>query len=265
MFELTNKTAVVTGAASGIGAATARRFAAAGATVVIADIADASALAASINGYYVRTDVALETEVRKLMASAADISGGIHVCINNAGTARGAALVDANGEDFLETFRVNTLGAVFGIKHVVPYMSSGGAIVNTASIAGVIGYPTYGAYAASKFAIVGLTKIAALELGARGIRVNCVCPSSVNTPQLAAQANRESEVATLGSMAGFRKLIEPEEVAAAMHFLVSDDCPVVSGQSLILDGGATAGVSPTIIELAESALARHFPGSAAGP
>jgi NAD(P)-dependent dehydrogenase (short-subunit alcohol dehydrogenase family) len=77
----------------------------------------------------------------------------------------------------------------------------------------------------------------------------------VSTDRLAAQANRESEVETLGSLAGLRKLIEPDEVAAAMHFLVSDDCPVVTGQSLVLDGGATAGVSPTLIELVESALA----------
>lgn len=255
MFDLTDKIAVITGAASGIGAATARRFAAAGATVVLADIADASGFAKSISGHFVRTNVASESEVHALMVAAAAISGRIDICINNVGVATHAPLVDAKAGDFIDMFSVNTLGALFGIKHVAPHMLSGGAIVNTASIAGVIGYPTYGPYAASKFAIVGLTKVAALELGPRGIRVNCVCPSSVNTGQLASQPNRDSEIGTLGSLAGFRKLIQPEEVAAAMHFLVSDDCRVVSGQSLVLDGGATAGVSPTIIELVESALA----------
>jgi NAD(P)-dependent dehydrogenase (short-subunit alcohol dehydrogenase family) len=260
LFDLAGKIAVVTGAASGIGASTARRFAGAGATVVLADIVDASELAGVIGGRYVRTDVASEDEVRALMAAAGETLGRIDICVNNVGIGTGSLLVDAEGADFLEAFRVNTLGTLFGIKHVVPYMSGGGAIVNTASIAGVVGYPTYGAYAASKFGVVGLTKIAALELGSLGIRVNCVCPSAVNTPQLAAQSNRDSEVAALGSMAGYQKLIEPEEVAAAMHFLVADDCPVVSGVSLVLDGAATAGVSPTIIGLAEDAFSGGPPG-----
>jgi 3alpha(or 20beta)-hydroxysteroid dehydrogenase len=92
-------------------------------------------------------------------------------------------------------------------------------------------------------------------LGAKGIRVNCVCPTSVNTPQLAAQRNGASEVAAFNAMGGIRSLVEPEEVAAAMHFLVSDDCPVVSGHSLVLDGGVTAGVSPRVIELASGEVA----------
>jgi 3alpha(or 20beta)-hydroxysteroid dehydrogenase len=258
MFELDDKIAVVTGAASGIGAATARRFAAAGATVVLADRADASELAASINGQFVRTDVGNEDQVRALMTSASEISGRIDICINNAGISSWALIVDAKTEDYMEAFRVHTLGALYGMKHAAPYMSSGGAIVNTASILGVIGYPEVGAYVASKFGVVGLTKVAALELGAQRIRVNCVCPISVNTAMLAAQPNRDSEVATFGSMAGFQRLIEPEEVAATMHFLVSDDCPL-SGQSLLLDGALTAGVSPTIIELAEGSLARGEP------
>jgi 3alpha(or 20beta)-hydroxysteroid dehydrogenase len=133
-------------------------------------------------------------------------------------------------------------------------MPPGGAIVNTASIAGVIGYPTYSAYGASKFAIVGLTKIAALELGPRGIRVNCICPSSVNTPQLRDDPTGDVEVAALGTASGLRRLIQPEDVAAAMHFLVADDCPVISGQAIVLDGAATAGISPALIELTSQAF-----------
>ena len=118
----------------------------------------------------------------------------------------------------------------------------------------MIGYPTYSAYGASKFAIVGLTKIAALELGPRGIRVNCICPSSVNTPQLRDDPTGDVEVAALGTASGLRRLIQPEDVAAAMHFLVADDCPVISGQAIVLDGAATAGISPALIELTSQAF-----------
>jgi 3alpha(or 20beta)-hydroxysteroid dehydrogenase len=262
VFDLTGKIAVVTGAASGIGLAAARRFSAAGATVVLADVADASAAAAELDGRYVRTDVSVEADVRALMAAAAEIDGRIDICANNAGISTAALLVDADQADFERHFRVHTLGALFGMKHAAGYMRPGSAIVNTASILGVSAYPECGAYVASKFGVVGLTKTAALELGARGIRVNCICPTSVNTAMLAGQGNGDSEVAVFGAMGGSRNLIEPDEVAAAMHFLVADDCGVISGHALILDGGMTAGVSPKLIELTDAAfLSQDAPGT----
>jgi 3alpha(or 20beta)-hydroxysteroid dehydrogenase len=257
MFDLTGKIAVVTGAASGIGAAAVRRFAAAGATVVLADINDASDIASEVGGTYVRTDVSVEEDVRTLMATAATIGGKIDICVNNAGISVPGLLRDAHVSDYERSFRVHTLGALFGIKHASARMPPGSAIVNTVSILGVIGYPACGAYIASKFAVIGLTKTAAIELGAQGIRVNCVCPTSVNTAMLAAQDNRDSEVAVFQAMASHRNLIEPHEVAAAMHFLVADDCPVISGHAMVLDGGLTAGVSPAVIEFAEASLLEH--------
>ena len=253
-FSLADRVAVVTGAASGIGRAAAERFGAAGAVVVLADLQDASELAAGIGGHFVRTDVSDEDAVRALMQTAASVSGRVDICVNNAGIGSEAPLAETSEGDLRRNFDVNVLGVFFGMKHVVEHMPRGGAIVNTASIAGVIGYPTYGAYAASKWAIVGLTKVAALEYGARGIRVNCVCPSSVDTPMLAAQITGTQEVAALLAAAAIDVLISPEQIAAAMHFLVADDGPVISGQALVIDGGATAGVSPTVIRLATAAV-----------
>src|SRR3984893_3956671 len=122
MFELTGKVAVVTGAASGIGLATARRFSAAGATVVLADIADASAPAAELHGHYVRTDVSVESDVRDLMAAAAQIAGKIDICVNNAGIGMPSLLADLETSDFERTLRVNTMGPMFGMKHAPQYM-----------------------------------------------------------------------------------------------------------------------------------------------
>jgi 3alpha(or 20beta)-hydroxysteroid dehydrogenase len=253
-FSLADKVAVVTGAASGIGHAVATRFSAAGAVVVLADLQDASEAATRMGGYFVQTDVSSEEAVLALMKVARSIRGRIDICVNNAGIGSEAPLRETQRLDLERNFAVNTLGVFFGMKHVVEHMPHGGAIVNTASIAGVIGYPTYSAYSASKWAVVGLTKVAALEYGARGIRVNCVCPSSVDTPMLAAQVTGAEEAEAFRTAAAIDALISPDQVAAAIHFLVADDCPVISGQALVIDGGVTAGVSPGVIELARARM-----------
>jgi 3alpha(or 20beta)-hydroxysteroid dehydrogenase len=248
-FDLTGKVAVITGAASGIGRATAERFSRAGATVVLADISDASGLASDLGGTYVFADVSREDEVAALMSAAAELRGAIDICVNNAGVTVAERPIAATDRDELQrAIDVNTMGAFLGLKHAPPHMPDGGAIINTSSLAAVIGFPTYAAYAASKAAIISLTMTAALEVGPAGIRVNAVCPSSVDTPMLRAQESGELEAAIARKAAPLGKIIQPGHVAALIHFLAADDCPVITGQALNVDAGVTAGISIGVIE-----------------
>ena len=240
MFSLEGKVAVITGGAGGIGQATVRRFASAGAQVVVADVNDAQALADEVAGLFVQTDVSDEAQVEALMNAAASAHGRIDVVINNAGIpVGGATIADVAADDVRRSFGTNALGAVYGIKHAVPHMQEGGAIINTASLAGLQGMYGSGPYVAAKFAVVGITKTAALELAGRGIRVNCVCPGNIDTPMGASP----EFAAVTNAMTPLGRPGRPEEVAALFHFLASDDCLYITGQAISIDGGMTAGPS----------------------
>jgi 3alpha(or 20beta)-hydroxysteroid dehydrogenase len=244
LFSLIDKVAVITGGTSGIGLATARRFAEAGATVVIAGRRDGSDPARQIGATYMKVDVGHEDQVKGLMEAVAARFGRIDVCINNAGIFTDARPISATTIDhMLESYRVNAVGVLFGMKHAVRHMGRGAAIINTSSLVGLTGIGDYSDYVASKFAIVGLTKVAAIEYGPAGIRVNCVCPSTVETPMLTSSVVGEAEATISRTSSTLNAIARPEEVAALMHFLAADDCPTITGQALVIDAGMSAGYS----------------------
>lgn len=241
MFSLKNKTAIITGGGSGIGLATAERFHAAGANIVIGDLADSTEVAARLNGLYVKTDVSKEDQVKNLIEKAIAKFGGLDILVNNAGVSSTyKSLMDTDEADFDFCYRINALGPAFGIKHAGRLMNDGGTIVTTASLAGVRGVATIGSYTASKHAVVGITKTAALELAHRNIRVNCICPSTVRTPMALANDGEEFMEEEIKAIP-LGRVCEPEEAAALIHFLCADDCAFITGEAINLCGGMMAG------------------------
>ena len=251
MFSLAGKVAVVTGAASGIGLATARRFAAAGATVVLSDINDATPQAADLGAAFVAVDVSDEDSVASLVAAVIDAHGRLDVMVNNAGVLLTAKGIDSDSADAVRAMmEVNLFGVLFGMRHASRAMEPGGAIVNTASMAGMVGFPGLSTYGASKWGVVGLTRYGAVEFGPLGIRVNCVCPTGVESP-LTGDAPDHWAVRSQGlAHQHTDRLASVDDVAAAIHFLASDDAAMVNGHALCVDGGLGAGMSVEMIEAA---------------
>lgn len=254
MGKLDGRVVIVTGAARGQGEQEARLFREEGAEVVVADVLDdqGQALAKEIGALYVRLDVRREDDWRQAVALATEAYGRVDGLVNNAGILRFNTLLDTPLDEFLQIVEVNQVGCFLGIKTVAPRMSDGGTIVNTASYTGVTGMAAVGAYAASKHAILGLTRVAALELAARKIRVNAMCPGAIDTamsnPGLLDPA-ADAEEASRGLDRFYRKLVplgrigKPEEVARLALFLSCDDSSYITGQPFVIDGGWLAGVS----------------------
>ena len=251
MFSLTGKVTVVTGAASGIGLATARRFAEAGATVVLSDIVDGSAFAAEIDAEFVAVDVSEEDSVAALVASVVEAHGRLDVMVNNAGVLLTSKGIDADSTEAVRRMMdVNLFGVLFGMRQASRAMEPGGSIVNTASMAGMVGFPGLSTYGASKWGVVGLTRYGAVEFGPLGIRVNCVCPTGVESP-MTGDAPDHWAVRSQGlAHQHTDRLASVDDVAAAIHFLASDDAAMVNGHALNVDGGLGAGMSIEMIEAA---------------
>lgn len=247
MFDLAGKVAVVTGAASGIGEACAIRLSQAGADVVVLDLDDhGQEVADALGGRFVKADVSRPEQVEAAMATAAR-EERLDIVINNAGIALPLeAVVDTTDKHFMRHIEVNSLGVLNGMRFARRYMPKGSTICNTASVLGLLSAPGYSSYVASKFAVVGLTKTAAVEFGPDGIRVNCVCPTTVDTPMLDTFPSARQEADAFSASSALNRIINAEHVAALVHFLVADDCPVVTGQAIAIDCGMTAGVSSVV-------------------
>lgn len=259
MGKLDGRVVLITGAARGQGEQEARLFAREGAAVVVADVLDdqGEALAKEIGARYVHLDVREEDDWRAAVARAKEAYGRIDGLVNNAGILRFNELVDTPLEEFQQVVQVNQVGVFLGIRTVAPEIAraGGGTIVNTASYAGLTGMACVGAYAATKHAIVGLTRVAALELAAKRIRVNAVCPGAIDTAmsnpaQLDPDADPAVSAATSRALDElYRKLVplgrigRPEEVARLALFLTGEDSSYITGQPFVIDGGWLAGVS----------------------
>jgi NAD(P)-dependent dehydrogenase (short-subunit alcohol dehydrogenase family) len=254
MGQLDGKVAVITGAASGMGRAAAILFAHEGANVVLADLntagGEAAAKAASEGGQrcvFQRTDVAVEADIQALVARALSEFGRLDIMFNNAGIGGAVGPLEyVSVEDWDRTQNVCLRGVFLGIKHSVGPMRAqgGGAIVSTASIAGIDGYPGLHAYCAAKAGVVNLTRSASIEFAADKIRINCIAPGGVSTPILNLGGGRFDKVATDGALAHAQPLPlagQPEDIAQAALFLVSDASRFITGHCLVVDGGATAG------------------------
>ncbi len=246
MQRLNEKVAIVTGGASGMGAATARLFAAEGAHVVVADRAEdaGAALAQSIGAkaWFLRLDVTSEPEWEALAAAVLERFGRIDALVNNAGVVHFADIENTQVADFDRVFGVNVKGTLLGLKHVGKAMKAAGkgAIVNVSSVDGLRGVNGLGIYSASKWAIRGLTKTAAMELGPHGVRVNSVHPGGIDTLMGNPMALKGEALNADYSSVPLQRIGEPEEVAAASLFLCGDEASYIAGAELSVDGGWSA-------------------------
>jgi NAD(P)-dependent dehydrogenase (short-subunit alcohol dehydrogenase family) len=244
-MNLDKKTAVVTGAAGGIGLAIARRLLSDGASVVLADLDEGRLAAASADLAkdadpariaVVRCDVSVEADVANAVDTAVQRFGSIDIVVNNAGLMVFKPIEEQTGEDWTRILNVDLVGAFYFIKQAFLRMNKGGAIVNVASVHAIETEPMVSSYAAAKAGLLSLTRSAALEGKPKGIRVNAVLPGAIDTPMLWDNTNVRSGIEIVDKA----DVGQPEDVAAVVAFLASDDARFVQGASLLVDGGRLA-------------------------
>jgi len=254
MFQLSNKIAVITGAASGIGAAIAATFAKAGAKVYVSDRdqsgAERESAAIRASGGWaqsLRLDITSEGECAEMAAQLLGRHETVDILVNNAGVGSVGTLLQATGADLDRLYAINVRGMFNVTKVLLPAMArkKAGNIINMASIGGVVGVRDRLAYCTTKFAVVGFTKSLALDHAADGIRANCICPGRVETPfvreRLKEYPDPEAAYRDMASTQLFGRMIQPDEVAAAALYLASGESHMVTGTAFLIDGGWTAG------------------------
>lgn len=253
MNDLDGKRAVVTGAASGIGRATAERLAGLGATVVLADIAETgleettgAVTGAGGTAHAVPTDVSDEAAVGRLADAAVRAMGGVDVVVNVAGLQRSAAVDETTEEAWDQHLAVNAKSCFLTAKHLVPHLrnGTGASFVTVASIAAVKGIPGLTAYAASKGAVVSFTRALAIEVAPAGIRANCLCPGWVDTPfndpVVAFMGGRQEHEKMVATSVPLGRQGRPPEIAETIAFLASSSSAYLTGQAIVVDGGITS-------------------------
>jgi NAD(P)-dependent dehydrogenase (short-subunit alcohol dehydrogenase family) len=252
---LENKVALITGAASGIGRATSLLFADAGAKLVLADVdhggsEETARLVAERGGdaVHVHCDVTDSTQVQAMVDAAVQRHGRLDCAFNNAGIGGASApLAEYDEQDFNRVIAVNLTGVFLCMQSELRQMISqgSGAIVNAASVVGVMGYPRLAAYNAAKHGVIGLSRTAALEYATQGIRVNAVCPGWTETPMVMeegpAPASDPAVYDAIAGLAAMKRLAAPSEIAQAVAWLCSDAASFVTGHPLVVDGGVAAG------------------------
>jgi 3alpha(or 20beta)-hydroxysteroid dehydrogenase len=245
--RLEGKGAIVTGGARGQGAAAGRRFVAEGARVLLGDIRDdeGKALADELGeaATYRRLDVGDEDAWQDAVAEVERRYGRLDVLVNNAGVLFFAPVADTALADYERLVRINQIGTFLGMKTAVPAMrrAGGGSIVNISSVEGLGGMPLLTAYAATKFAIRGMTKVVAMELGPEGIRVNSVHPGAIDTTMVStALGGIEVDTGLVGQRVALGRVGQADEVANVVTFLASDESSYCTGGEFVVDGGATA-------------------------
>lgn len=250
MNRLADRRALVTGAGGGIGAAIAARLTAEGARVFVVDVdadaAEGTAARLGPGAGAFAADVSSDREVAAAVAAATDAFGGLDIVVNNAGVGVPGTVVDTDLDAYERVMAINVRGTFLGMRHGVPALraSGGGAIVNLSSIAALVGLPGRAAYTAAKGAIDALTRAAAIDHLADGIRINTVAPGTVETPWIdrivgqtddpAAEKQRMRERQPHG------RFVQPEEIAAMVAFLASDEAASIVGATMVVDGGMTA-------------------------
>lgn len=256
-MRLAGKVALVTGAGSGIGRATAKRLAAEGAKVMVAEFNEAAGeetvaqiKAAGGEAAFVHADVSRAAGVERMVAATVQRFGALNILHNNAGIfPRGGPIEQMSEEHWNAVIATNLTGVFLGCKYAVPALiaAGGGAIVNTASLAGIRGRPYQAAYIAAKGGVIALTRGLAIELAPHNIRVNCICPGGTDTPMIRPANRTDEEIArsrpAIVAHLPFQRFARPEEMADAVLYLVSDESSYVNGHALVIDGGEWAGTT----------------------